>query len=348
MKYYFYLSVLLLTACAPTTHKISINKNEVDAEREIQKQIALKKQVDYDRRIQNVAYPILKKSRWACRDKSIRTTGMFFLSLHDFKDQDKDAAQQSFGIGEYPTITHMIEAGPASRAGLFPGEQILEINGKPIVPGKTATADTQIWIREALEKSKYLRLKVDSFGQQVNYRILADWVCDYPVISLNNDAVNAYANGEIIAITTGMMRFADEDRELASVIAHELAHNTMKHRDQKEKNSWFGAVFDIAAAAYGINTGNFFGNLAANTHSKAYEQEADYVGVYYLYGAGYDIEGIANFWREMAAEYPASQRKSFMSTHPSTSERFVAMEATVNEIYGKVRRRVSVRPNAKN
>ena len=168
------ITISLLIGCAPTTHKVAIDKAEVDAEREIQKQIAFKKQVEYDRRLQNVAYPILKNSRWACKDKRIRTAGMYFLSLHDFKDENKDAVQQAFGIGEYPTITHMIEGGPADRTGLFPGEQLLEVNGKPIIPGKTASADTQILIRETLKKSKYLRLKVDSFGQEVNYRISSD------------------------------------------------------------------------------------------------------------------------------------------------------------------------------
>ena len=53
-------------------------------------------------------------------------------------------------------------------------------------------------------------------------------VCDYPVLLGDDDALNAYADGNNIIITRGMMRFLESDRELALVIGHELAHNSMR------------------------------------------------------------------------------------------------------------------------
>jgi predicted Zn-dependent protease len=53
------------------------------------------------------------------------------------------------------------------------------------------------------------------------------------VVLSESDAVNAFADGEKVVITKGMMRFVENDRELSLVIAHEMAHNAMGHTDNK-------------------------------------------------------------------------------------------------------------------
>ena len=62
-----------------------------------------------------------------------------------------------------------------------------------------------------------------------------------------------------IYITRGMLRFVDNPGEIATVVAHELAHNLMGHRAAKETNMVAGAgvglVFDILAAVAGVDTG---------------------------------------------------------------------------------------------
>ena len=51
--------------------------------------------------------------------------------------------------------------------------------------------------------------------------------------------------------------------------------------------------------------------------------------------SGYEVEGAADFWRKMAAIHPGSISKSFWATHPSSPERFVAIEQIVKEIKEK-------------
>ncbi len=139
--------------------------------------------------------------------------------------------------------------------------------------------------------------------------------CDYPVLLDKRDVVNAFADGNQIYITQGMLRFVDNPGELATVVAHELAHNMMGHRAAKETNMVAGAgvglIFDILAAAAGVNTGGDFMRIGAEAGAGAFSQdfeaEADYVGVYLMARGGYDIDLAPNFWRRMAVIDPAHQ-----------------------------------------
>ncbi len=69
--------------------------------------------------------------------------------------------------------------------------------------------------------------------------------------------------------------------------------------------------------------------------SKGFEFEADYASLYIAARAGHDVKSAPNFWRRMAAEHPKSLEKGFLASHPSTPERFVAMEKTIQEIKEK-------------
>jgi len=131
-----------------------------------------------------------------------------------------------------------------------------------------------------------------------------------------------------------MLRFINEDKELQMVIAHELAHNIEGHIEKKTNNYLLGTIVDLAAAGAGVNTRGTFGSLGAQMYSQDFEREADYVGMYILANSGIEREGVANFWRRMSVENPRSI--SYASTHPSSSERWVNIEAVNKEIDKKI------------
>ena len=116
------------------------------------------------------------------------------------------------------------------------------------------------------------------------------WSCAYTPKLARDDAINAWADGQSLFITTGIMRFAQDDDELAAVIGHELAHNAMRHIDAAKKNTvmggLLGAAADIAAAGLGVNTQGAFTKEAwkqgSQVFSQDFEREADYVGLYML------------------------------------------------------------------
>ena len=179
-------------------------------------------------------------------------------------------------------------------------------------------------------------LQVKRAQNIINLDVIQDTICDYPAVLSESDAVNAYADGERIIITKGMMRFARDDQDLALVIAHELGHNLMGHIDKKQSNTLFGTLLDLAAAANGVDTQGIFGSAGAGAFSQDFEAEADYVALYYLHAAGWSLEGVADFWRDMAAEHPSSIGSNHSASHPATSERFIAISKTIDEINHKV------------
>ena len=160
-----------------------------------------------------------------------------------------------------------------------------------------------------------------------------------PINISESDAVNAFADGNQIVVTRGMLRFAQDDTELALIIGHELAHNVMGHINSKMINAIPGFLLDLAAGVLGgINTQGLFSKLTANAYSQEFEAEADYVGMYMMALAGLKFEGAPNFWRRMASIHPGSIQNNHMASHPATPERFLALEQTVAEIKGKLMR----------
>ena len=107
-------------------------------------------------------------------------------------------------------------------------------------------------------------------------------VCNYPTFLRDDDSVNAFADGSRIIVTSGLMRFAEADDELAFVIGHELAHNTMGHIESKTGNMILGGIVGaILTGLSGVNVIDPMMQVGVLAFSQAFEAEADYVGVYY-------------------------------------------------------------------
>lgn len=177
-------------------------------------------------------------------------------------------------------------------------------------------------------------------------------VFDYQLTE-EKQPLNAFADGQHIFVTPAMMRFAEKDEELAFILAHETAHNLMRHQSAMSGNrimgALLGALADGAAAYGGVNTkGNFTKagmDIATLSYSSAFEQEADYVGLYLLANAGVDYRQAPGFWRRMSIREPEAIYIS--TTHPSNSERFVNMTQVIQEIDQKKAKHLALLPEMK-
>jgi predicted Zn-dependent protease len=95
-------------------------------------------------------------------------------------------------------------------------------------------------------------------------------------------------------------------------------------------------LIDVAIqAGTGVNTQGVFSDAAAHVFSQEFESEADYEGLYLAARAGFNIADAPDFWRRMAAEHPGSIKKNFAASHPSSPERYLALENAVKEIESK-------------
>jgi predicted Zn-dependent protease len=147
-----------------------------------------------------------------------------------------------------------------------------------------------------------------------------------------------------------MVNFATDDRELALVIAHEMAHNTMSHLEAKKQNAGLGLAGDIAVLLLSrgqVSTRGALSQAMASAYSQEFEAEADYVGLYIMANAGFPIDEAPLFWRRMAAAHPGSIKANHAASHPSTAYRMVALENAVKEIDAKRAASEPLRPNMK-
>lgn len=177
--------------------------------------------------------------------------------------------------------------------------------------------------------------------------------CYYYFKMSRNEEINSMADGKNIIIYTGMIRFVESDDELAAVMGHEFAHNLMGHPKAQKKNATWGGLAGLAADAIaksqGIDTG---GEIAENgeefgalAYSIDFEKEADYIGLYVMERAGYNIKLAPNLWRRMSLEDPDGINIAI--THPSNAQRFVALQKTIDEIEFKKKNHIKVLPDFK-
>ena len=348
MSYFRFIKLLLIFAlissCAgPSTQRISIDSEALDAETRLQKKLSLQKVKARYERLQKVGYPILKNSSELC-ENTINSLGVMF-NAYVTSDKYSDIEKEVYEIDDRLLLTYVIPSSSAFKSGLRSNDEIVSINDIK------ATIDKEKFHKE-LEK---LRAKSDSlkviYKRQGEERVATfdpDLICNYPILLVQNDSVNAFANGSQIGITTGMIRFAQKDEQLGLVIAHELGHNIMDHISKLRTNSLLGTIVDLAAAYYGVNTQGVFGQAGARMYSQEFEAEADYVGIYYMERAGYSIDNVADFWRDMAVEHPGSINQSHASTHPATPEGFLEINAAIEEIKEKKRLNQQLIPNVSN
>ena len=252
-----------------------------------------------------------------------------FAMVHNTNDEYSAAYINAFDVKNNALIYAIASGSPAEAAGLRVEDRVTQINGQPLA-GETMSVALAA-LNDATTSGAALKLHIKRSAQAFNITLTPVSVCGYPVKLLDSQMVNAFADGENVMISKGMIRFVDSEDELALVIGHELAHNAQGHQDKKMGNAIVGAIFDGIAAGFGIHTGGLFSNAMGSVNSQGFESEADYVGAYFAARADYDVSDAAGLWRRMAAANPEAIHLAGTS-HPSTAQRFLALEDASKEI----------------
>jgi predicted Zn-dependent protease len=160
---------------------------------------------------------------------------------------------------------------------------------------------------------------------------------------------NATPNG-VITIYRGIAEYADNEDEVAMVIAHEIGHQASNHLARTQRNQVVGRVVGAvllgalgavashrsqdaalvtrSAMQLGGAVGESVGHIS---YSKEQEREADYLSAVILYRAGLDLDKARGFLIKMAK---ASGQKDtgLLDTHPAGPERLAAWDKAVKEI----------------
>ncbi len=159
---------------------------------------------------------------------------------------------------------------------------------------------------------------------------------------IDSDVVNAMAlPGGFFYVNSGLILAADEEAEMAGVMAHEIAHVAACHygREMTRANLLqmmsLPAIFMGGALGYGIYEGMGLGIPLAFLHfSRGFEAEADYLGIEYMYRSGYDPSAFVSFFEKIQAmekKKPGTLSKAF-DTHPQTPDRIEKSQEEIRKI----------------
>lgn len=353
MKHSISVMALLLVSAACATPQMVVPTGStamVATETEAQRAYVFERQVSEEDRLQRVAWPILSANAPLCEDDVRTAFGFVVWNSDTVANEYKSVARTNYGLSELVSVRSVAPDSPGARAGLHPGDEIVQVRGQAAPQGRQAPARFVDGLK-SVGVGEHVALGVRRQGKLVAVDLSPTEYCDYRVVLQDSSQINAYADGNNIMVTRGMMRFVESDEELALVIAHELAHNAMGHLDAREQNAVVGGIggilVDLLFAAGGYDTGGAFTeagvDAGAQSYSVEFEQEADYVGMYALARAGFDTGVVGNFWRRMAAEAPEAIDQS--RSHPTTPERFVVIEQTRQEISRKMQDELPLWPN---
>src|SRR3954451_22809840 len=183
---------------------------------------------------------------------------------------------------------------------------------------------------------------INRMGQNLVRNSDAKWPFTFRVVQ--DDVPNAFAlPGGFVFVNTGLIKLASEESELAGAIAHEIAHVAARHMTCQATK---GQIAGIAGTAGSIFLGGGLGGYAARRGvgmgtqaaflklSRGAEREADYLGVQYLYAAGYDPAGAISIFEKMETlrKSKAGIWDRFMSTHPMDADRIDRTQKEIQRI----------------
>ena len=211
-----------------------------------------------------------------------------------------------------PFVAAIAPNSPAAAAGLRVGMAVVGMQGRGVPEGKDTHPFARITAIEtalaALPPGAPLALDTNDTGARTLTPV-AGCISDFRVEA--NEKAGAVADGRMVLVNVGLAEFAEGDDELAAAIAHEVAHNILRHR----------ARLDAAGVDRGL--GKQFGRSARLF--KQTEIEADRLSVWLLAGAGYDPAAAARFWTAFG------QRKGRplvqAGTHPGWRDRVASLNA---------------------
>ncbi|HUR36293.1 MAG TPA: M48 family metallopeptidase [Terriglobales bacterium] len=156
---------------------------------------------------------------------------------------------------------------------------------------------------------------------------------------IDSDEINAFAlPGGFFYVNSGLILAADEEAELAGVMAHEIAHVAARHGTrQMTRGQWANfasipLIFIGGGIGYAARSVAQIGlPLTFMSFSRGFESEADYLGTQYMYATGYDPTAAIAFFEKIQAKEkkkPGSLAKAF-SSHPQTPDRIQGIQKEI-------------------
>jgi predicted Zn-dependent protease len=159
---------------------------------------------------------------------------------------------------------------------------------------------------------------------------------------VDTDDINAFAlPGGFFYVDSGLILAAENEAELAGVMSHEIAHVAACHLARENTRGQLLQLASIPLIFVGGGIGYAAQSLASVAvpmgflrFTRSFESEADFLGVEYLYKAGYDPQALTSFFEKVKAlekHKPGTLAKTF-DTHPQTPDRIAKTQEEINTL----------------
>jgi Zn-dependent protease with chaperone function len=203
--------------------------------------------------------------------------------------------------------------------------------------------------RDAERQLPMLRdARVDNYLNNLGRRLAAHAPGErypYQYRCVNSGEINAFAlPGGYVYINRGVIEAAEDEAQLAGVMAHETAHVALRHGTNQATKAYVAQVpLAILGGALGGNSvgavlaqlgAGFFTNSVLLKYSRDAERQADILGTQILYDSGYDPRAMAQFFEKIEAEGKGKQPAEFFSNHPNPEHRIERVNEEVDKLGG--------------
>jgi len=232
----------------------------------------------------------------------------------------------------------------------------------PLKPGWNMFSpqqDVQVGRQAATDAARKLPMcnspRADAYLTQLGKRLVAHLNTsgvEYPweFHCVNDRSINAFAlPGGFVFVNRGAVEAADNEAELAAVMAHELSHVALRHGTNQATKvqaaqagvGFFGALFGgSTGGALLTQLGSFTAGGVLLKYSRSAETQADVMGTQALYDSGYDPRAMAQFFEKLNQETKGKNPPQFLSDHPNPENRLERVDEEIDKLGG-------VPPNAR-
>ena len=281
----------------------------------------------YDQKLATIGYRLQISAGDLCpRRQSL--IGIAIQDITQYRVRDQAQARQVFGFEGHPKILAVAEGSAFDIAGVRPDDSILAIDGEPINEvghGRASSAATVAAANELLETAAQDGLLVMTLrrgGVDRQVTIALQYGCATSFQTALTGSIDAAADGDAVEVDIGAMRFAEDDAQIAAVVAHELAHNILRHRER--------------LTTAGVRSTRGARNIRLTRQT---EEEADRLSVYLLDRAGYATSAIVSFWSREDARSTALDR-----LHGTPVERITTIKGEIARLDQMKAAGVTARP----